>query len=1248
MENKWCVKIVTLAKELGYTQQEIDQVAQKDREKGTKMKKMANEVLARTKSRMHKGFLSLAAFVSLALTATSAQAENCFWTGEGGDNKFSTAANWKDGILPSTDPASPNALVFDSKSGALTNDLDGVVASSIQFSGCGAITLAGNAIAVYDDPAAADDGYIESSDNSVNPVLDLPVDFRTANGDAGSGDLSLRSGNVRFAGGVTANKFGTQLSTIDGHVVLTSATDETSANFTVLTNSSITVDKLVLPSDKLVIEAGGVVTAATARMPGSGGSSFLVKKNNGLFVVTDTLTIGDLDHATTYFMSSEKDLAGVFAFNKLEVLAQSGGSNLLYFQRPMQFVVGSGGINTANCAIEIASSEYLRSSDDYAIACDGNNPVIKASGDLYLDTSDWNDPTVPRTITIEGLVNSTDTTMSSGGVSWTEKLGKLKVIGNGTVRFVNIDGDVKSDVALEMNVGTTLAVPEEGYDHGGAFTVKGASVTKPILVKIGDGEDLLGGSYKVISATSIPDGDPNSYLKFANDMACADKATFRKVDNTIYCDVVTYIWDGGTTPTAWNTENIWRANESATTWEDANYAVFTNKGAQANLTADVAAEKVKFTDDASILAGGGTLTVPEVAVVSNVSATISAPTAGTLEKTGKGTLTLSASRSDQTTLTEGTLAMANGATVDPSKLSLGTDAAKPVTFDYGGQTLTANSTAYLGAGMDVTLTNGVFTFNSQIALTDGNSPAKLTIAKDAKFENSTRFSSFNTDSARTVNIVGGEFLPNSNSDKAVWLMNDSSGRMRINATDGALIKIMNNIFAGTGHDSPELSPKLEWSMVDSAIFIQKGLFFGNQSNKTGWKYPAKPECRFSMTNSVFYSADGFAIGQKPSDNTANHDGYYIAEFDDSIVTSKYCVIYGDRPSSAIHFNGTMLVSSANNDNWISAVGFADDVTPVTVGAKGLVLNTNGKTMKIKANLGGEGAVTKTNTGSLTILSNQTATVGFICAGGETILDNVLTTMARPVTVKNNAKFTVKGTATKSVGGITLEAGSTLDLNGYAADVAAVSVTDFAAPATGTATLKRNNGAFANGTYAVLTKTGVTAADAANLVPNVAAGSSYAYSVDGDTLVLTVFDYDFPSEWHGGVHPVASEMLTKFHTWKDNYSVTAFPLSSEAAFLLGVDPAVGTAAITITAISNDEVETDKIVTIQTANDFTLVNGRLVARSFATLDPATKVAVDTVVTPTGTVRVGDDKTSVTGLDGTAPAQFYQLVVDYGDED
>lgn len=1161
------------------------------------MKQKADEILVWMTIWLRGGLMSLALLLSLALTASRAQATACFWTGDGGDNKFSTAANWHDGVLPSTDPASPNSLVFNGVSGVLTNDLENVAASSIQFSGCGAITLAGNAIAIVAD------GSIISQDNASNPVLDLPVDFRSSTGGAGSGDLAIYSGNVRFAGGVTANKFHESAleqigKTIDGHIVLTSATDETSANFTVLGDSSITVNKLVLPSDKLVIEEGGAVTATTARMPGSGGSSFLVKKNNGLFVVTDTLTIGDLDHGTTYFMSSEKDLAGVFAFNKLEVLAQAGGPNLLYFQRPMQFVVGSGGINTANCAIQIASSEYLRSSDDYAIARDGNNPVIKASGDLYLDTSDWNDPTVPHTITIEGLVNSTDTTMSSGGVTWTNKLGKLKVVGNGTVRFVNLDGDVKSDVALEMNAGTTLAVPEEGYDHGGAFTVKDASAENPILVKIGDGE-ILNGSYKVISAASIPDGDPNGYLKFADEMS--GKATFRKDGNAIYCDVCSYIWDAGTAPTAWNTENIWRTNEVATSWVDDNCAVFSTKGAQANLTEGVAAEKVVFLDDA-VVSGLATLAVPEVAVAADVSATISAPTAGTLEKTGKGTLTLGESRTEQTTVSEGTLAMANGATVDPSKLTLGTDAAKPVTFDYGAQTLSGDLTPALG-GYDVSLTNGNFTSTAKLVVADGT----LRIKKGASVSTTSAHvvvgGTTDTDSSTSINAyleIDGGAVTNSTAKKHLYIGDyGAEGSVsRVTVKNGGSYYSRQDIIVA--HRSTG------YLTVDNSTVEAYGyLYFCNDAG-----------CQAGENGYVSLTNNGVLSVQRVQYGKGTGNGYF-------------------------NFDGGTLKAAAG----ASELLVRNDRLFVTVNAAGGTIDNNGRSFTINADLLGEGDMTLIGSGTITIGGSQTGTGALNVNAGTVVVDGDVS-VARPVTVKDGAKFTVKGTATKSVGSITLEAGSTLDLNDYAANVAAIAVTNFAAPTTGTAALKRNGGAFTNGTYAVLTKTGVTAADAANLVPAVADGSAYAYTVDGDTLKLTVFTYDFPAEWHGG-KPVTSEIALKFHEWKDKYTVTAFPLASEPAFLLGVNPADGAAAITITAISNDEVETDKIVTIQTANDFTLVNGRLVVRSFATLDPATKVAVDSEVTPAGTVRVGDDKTSVTGLDGSAPAQFYQLVVDYGDD-
>ena len=167
-------------------------------------------------------------------------------------------------------------------------------------------------------------------------------------------------------------------------------------------------------------------------------------------------------------------------------------------------------------------------------------------------------------------------------------------------------------------------------------------------------------------------------------------------------------WNGGNA--AWATANAWaNATGTAKTWSDGNYAVFDTDDT-VTLGADVAALSATFNAGATIAAGGGTLTVPVVDVGSGVFATIAAPTAGALEKTGAGTLTLGSSRAGTaTTLTEGTLV----ANAPVGTLTLGTDAAKPVTFDYDGQTY---STSFnLNNGCEVTLTNCTFSSFARVA-----------------------------------------------------------------------------------------------------------------------------------------------------------------------------------------------------------------------------------------------------------------------------------------------------------------------------------------------------------------------------------------------------------------------------------------------------------------------------------------------------------------------------------------------------
>ena len=187
-----------------------------------------------------------------------------------------------------------------------------------------------------------------------------------------------------------------------------------------------------------------------------------------------------------------------------------------------------------------------------------------------------------------------------------------------------------------------------------------------------------------------------------------------------------YTWNG--TGTNWGDTGAWTKNAVPADWSDGNNAIFGTANATATLADNAAASEVRFTADATV-SGSSTLTAAKVMVSDGVSATISAPTAGSLEKTGAGTLTLGASRTEQTTVSAGTLAMANGATVDGTKLTLGTDTAKPVTFDYGGQTLAFNPASNIPAHMDATLANGKFTNSGTTRIED----CTMRVASDASF-----------------------------------------------------------------------------------------------------------------------------------------------------------------------------------------------------------------------------------------------------------------------------------------------------------------------------------------------------------------------------------------------------------------------------------------------------------------------------------------------------------------------------------
>ena len=569
-----------------------------------------------------------------------------------------------------------------------------------------------------------------------------------------------------------------------------------------------------------------------------------------------------------------------------------------------------------------------------------------------------------------------------------------------------------------------------------------------------------------------------------------------------------YVWNGGSAGSGWTDGSLWMVGGAASAWADGNAAVFENAGDAATLSDNVSATKVDFRANATV-GGTATLTVPDVSVALGASATISAPTAGALTKTGAGVLTLGASRSEQTTVAEGTLKMANGATLDASKFTLGADAAKPVTLDYGGQTLSggASLASYMTPGSDVTLANGTFNFtyngNGHFVLNDDNAPKTLTVAKGATLSTSARFN-INSATERTVNVAGGSMI--SRWAMANWIMQASlNGRLNINVTEGGLLQFADSAHMLTCRDSVNgstdyQSPSIYVKVVDSTFRVNGGgvLNFGKDPDNNNLN-PVKPTGVFAATNSVIDVLNAINIGDAASTGS-NTEGSYTADFENCTITSKTITVYQkNRPLNAARFGGgTRYVFRDAGD----IVAPTDDAKWFTVGEGGFVIDKNGKNVTLNANFGGTGAVTSAGEGTLTIARSQTASAPLVCEAGTVVVNGGLS-VARPVTVKGGAKLTVPGTTQVTLADIAFDDGAEMYINEITG-VTPIAVTSLTLPESGAVSLTKNGG-FATGVYRILEKTGIAVSDVrGKLVPALTDNAlEYSWAVDGNTLVLFV-------------------------------------------------------------------------------------------------------------------------------------------------
>lgn len=763
--------------------------------------------------------------------------------------------------------------------------------------------------------------------------------------------------------------------------------------------------------------------------------------------------------------------------------------------------------------------------------------------------------------------------------------GTLKLTGGNTVTFA-----ASPSFSLWIDDGTTLTVPSGGLTVPTMTLENGARL-------VFDSDSVLPGALVAITATggfTVPEGaDVLDFVSITGENA-------GKCEKTLSGNTITiaregdpdFVWNGS--GANWSDANAWNNAGEAKAWADGNNAIFGIANATATLTANASAASVVFTSAATIAAGGtgaASLTASTVSIDPGVTATISAPTAGALAKTGAGTLVLGSSRSDATTLAEGTLKMLPDATVNG--LTLGTaDPEKLVVFDYGGQTLSAAPETYLVTGSTVTLTNGVFSSSGDLDIRDSKKlPAVLTVANGAELKKvgSSGNCAFLADGDATINVIGGAItIP----ERVLYVQHVSnSGSLHINVIDGQM-ECGADVYALCGGTSCE-TPSL-YMMFTNSTFRAKPFNFGVDGSDSF--RDLRPTGVLAMTNSVFSVGDSQVRIGNSSVVEGKTGGSLTADFEGCVVTAGTFAVGHDRPLNNARLNRTRLVLAGTG----GIQAYTDEDNWITVGADGFVIDTQGNSAALNANLGGNGAVTKVGSGTLAVARSQTSTAALAVDAGTLSLAGGLS-VARPVTVASGATLRLNATAKSSIDDLTLAAGSTIDIAAYSVGVA-LAATTLTLPAEGTVALTLNGGAFTEGVYGIVSKSGLTAADGEKFRVATTGSLPYEWRMVGTILVLYVgnvlpdntwvgFGEDGrmanPRNWAGGVVPGEGAAL----------DFSRLP----AATTIIADAGHAFGAVTMSSV----------VTSSDKRAFTTFTGSLTATSFSDMS---KVAVGTNSTVT----------------------------------
>lgn len=663
----------------------------------------------------------------------------------------------------------------------------------------------------------------------------------------------------------------------------------------------------------LIINGGTVkATGSYSRIGLSGGTGILTVKAGGSYDNTGAsnvnLTLGQENGSsgTLNVEGGEVTVKGYIALNynaeaKTSVVNVTDGGVLACNKMYMNHSGQGGTVN-----IDGGTLKACGNNNSFLPADNGLNVYVGANG-VTID-SDGHDITI--------------------GASLQDKSGDAGVVrfaGNGVI---TLNGTPSYTGGTTNVAGTVLSL---------TAAAKTALVAYPIVVEIppegaADGRSVFeindgNGTFTQaeVDAMVVTGTNVSRYR-----LALADNGAKVVVADTLAGE---YAWNDGASGASWRATGKWSKNGVAGNWYDSTAAVFANADDKATVDSAVTAATVTFRANATV-DGSAMLTVPVIAVSNGVSATINAHLAGTIEKIGTGTLTLSQSRTEQTGVTEGTLVVSGaGTTVPWDDVLLGTEAGKTVVlkFENGATLASVNWNISLGHDANGPVGGGV-TVELHKDGGDWYVPNMFT----AGWNDGDVGRFYHNDGSLTV---GGQCRVSSQAG--------SSGEFTMN---GGTVTVSNNLYVGCNYN------------------VAKGVFNMNGGSFTciGTTYVSFSKnddpAELHINGGTFTSSGTFIAGNDNNASVAMIDLNAVGDSHGVLETKGLTLGKG---SATLTFNGGELKAVGN----VESSGLIKSGITVRVGANGGIVNANGKAVTIPATIGAAG-----DTGGMTYKGGGTVTL----------------------------------------------------------------------------------------------------------------------------------------------------------------------------------------------------------------------------------------------------------------------------------